>query len=122
MKSGAHETVVDNECKTALQRLDGGILHPNLHSYTKQIQEDVDLARTAGELLANAPADRADNWWRRRALLVLCIARHRRGKAQLLEGWVGNARDDCARVAAWVLDAGLGMGMKGVFRMIVGYL
>lgn len=80
------ERVVDNEGKTAMQILDGGILHPNLHSYTKQIQEDVGLARRACKLLANALANRVDKRWRRRALLVLCIARHRRGKAQLLEG------------------------------------
>ncbi|CBJ48577.1 EsV-1-157 [Ectocarpus siliculosus] len=87
LKSGADETVVDNEGKTAMQRLDGGILHPNLHSYTKETQEDVDLARRARELLTNALADGADKRWRRRALLVLCIARHRRGKAQLLDFW-----------------------------------
>lgn len=100
LKSGADETVVDIEGQTAMQRLDGDMLHPNLHSYTKQIQEDVDLARRARELLANAPADRADKRWRRRALLILFIARHRRGEAQLLEGWVGNASDDWARGAA----------------------
>ncbi|CAN0505923.1 unnamed protein product, partial [Ectocarpus sp. 12 AP-2014] len=74
LKTGADETVVDNEGKTAVQRLDAALLH----GYILYDGEDDNLARTARKLLANAPAHRTDSRWRRRALLVLCIAHHRR--------------------------------------------
>ena len=45
LKSGADETIVDNEGKAATQKLDGGILRPDLFPSTKVGEEDVDLAR-----------------------------------------------------------------------------
>lgn len=82
------------------------------------LREEMDRIR---ELLGNAPAHRADRRWRRRAVLVMCIARHRRGEAQPLSGADGGASDNWTRVAAWVLDVGLESGTEGLFRTIVGY-
>lgn len=76
------------------------ILHPNLYSYTKQIQEDVDLARRPREHLAIALANRVDKRWRRRALLVMCIAHHRKGEAQLLGGERQRRLGSCVGVGA----------------------
>lgn len=88
LKSGADETVTDDEGKTAVQRLDQGALNPNLY-YTEGGTAGYYSARHARKLLANAPAGRANRRWRRRALLVMCIARHRRGEAQLLDEAAG---------------------------------
>lgn len=45
-----------------------------------------------------------------------------RGEDEAAGGVAGNASNDWARVAAWVLGAGLDMGMEGEFWTIVGHL
>lgn len=71
------------------------------------------------QLLTNAPIDRR---WRRRALIVMCIARHNRDFVPV-EPIVVSANDTWSRVAAWLLEMGTGAaGTDGIFRSIVGYL
>lgn len=108
LKAGADETMVDNEGATALTR-----------SMDRSHADVPDQLTRARELLANAPTDRR---WRRRALLFMCIARHRRGEARLLDEAAGGASDSWTRAAAWVLEAGFKSGMERIFRTIVGYL
>ncbi len=112
LKAGADENIVDNDGKTAVLMC----MEPSRADAPDQFER-------ARELLANASADRIERRWRRRAPLIMCIARHRRGEAQLLEREAaGEASNGWTRMAPWVLDAGLEMGMEGIFRTIVGYL
>lgn len=115
LKAGADETMLDDEGRTPAE-----IYITKNWTWEGSSRRDAkkEIVRACG-LLASAPADRR---WRRRALLVMCIARYRREEVQLMDEPAGATSDNWARVAAWVLDAGLEMGMEGVFRTIVGYL
>lgn len=123
LRFGADETMVDGEGKTAA---DHAGRFPMRMPY--DIEENVD--RVIKLLLANAPADRA---WRRRGLLLLCVARRRRERLQStrinsvqIQSENGRpkveekADNDWTRMATWV--AALGLGQEGVFRTVVGYL
>ena len=119
LKSGADETIVNDEGMAAMQWLDQSACY---HAHRDGIFFDLwvlqapEIFRRTRELLRNAPADRR---WRRRAVLVMSIARHRRGEARLLgRADDGRASDNWSRAAAWVLES----GTEGIFRTIVGYL
>lgn len=111
LKAGADETVVDSEGKTAMMLS----MAPSRGDARDQIEH-------ARELLASAPADRVDRRWGRRALLIMCVARHCRGDVQMVDGAAGSTNDNWARMAAWVLDAGLEPGKQGIFQAVVGYM
>ena len=117
LKAGADETMLDGTGQTAAERLEEGLTRQLYDEDT----EDFDEINRIFELLENAPIDR--RWWRR-GLLLMCIARHRKGEEwQLLgDSCAGGTNDGWAHVAAWVLDVGLEVGTGGIFRMIVEYL
>lgn len=75
-----------------------------VQEYEPNEEEHVQRVR---RLLVNAPADKA---WRRRGLLLLCIARHRARQRR------GDVSDFAKRVSAFELRE------MGLFRTIVGYL
>lgn len=127
LKAGADETVVDHSGLTAADMFDLVPYRCRRYWYffpkdDGEMEEPEDQLATVLELLANAAADRADRRWRRRAPLVMCIDRHRRGEVQLqVDDAAGNATD-WTRASVWVLEAGTGVGKEGIFRTIVGYL
>lgn len=126
LRSGADETMADSEGRTAAGSV--GLFPTRTLS---DIEENVERVR---QLLANAPVDRAR---RRRGVLLLCVARHRRERRQSAtiadvqentdsqdtngrRKVEGKAEDDWTRMATWV--TALGLAQEGIFRTIVGYL
>ena len=113
LRSGADETLTNNAGKTAADKAREFGSCPE--------GEDVCVLK----LLDNAHADRA---WRRRGLLVLCIARHHSGRLLSAEslitpatdGTVKERADGWTHAAGWLL--GLSLEKAGVFQTIVGYL
>lgn len=115
LEAGADESLLDGKGRTPMQKL---LDVKEKHSWTGYEKHSSESWR----LLENAPADRAARRWHRRAPLVMCVARHRRGEAELVDEAAGGAGDTLTRFAAWLLDAGLETGMAGIFRTIVRYL
>ena len=127
LRFGASETIANQYGETPLDQL------------PDESEDSENRFKCMRKLLANAPADRA---WRRRGLLLLCVARHRRRvppslqsacilagldekeRSSIEHGNSGSvaekAFDDWGGVATWIL--GLGLGKEGIFRTIVGYL
>ena len=106
LQAGANEAVLDCQGRLAAETSVNNCY---------DLQDWEEQQTRARELLRNAP-------WRRRTLLVMCIERHRRGEAQLLDNTAGSATDGWASVAARVLDMGLDVGKQKIFRAIVGFL
>lgn len=105
LRSGADETAVDNHGEGAMEYL---------HRYGE--------GEYAGvlKLLANAPVDRR---WRRRGLVVMCIARHGRGFLEVQPVVVSrNSSNAWPGVARRLVEIGTGDGTQGIFRTIVGFL
>ena len=116
LKAGADETMLDATGWTAAEWLEEAW---NRRVYNKYSGGIIEIKRML-ELLANAPTNR--RWWRR-GLLLMCIARNRKGKGHLLvDSHAGGANDGWSHVAAWVLDVGSEVGTEGIFRVIVEYL
>lgn len=108
LRAGADEAVLDGQGRTPAER--------EVYN-TCDVPDWKEKQSRARGLLAAAPADRR---WRRRALLVMCIARHRREEAQLPDDTAGSGSGEgWGGVAARVLHMGLDMG---VLRAIVGFL
>ena len=119
LKSGADETLVNNDGKTAADKA---------RSFGRGPRKEPDCVL---QLLDNAPADRV---WRRRGLLVLCVARHPSGRpfrakslntlgtdsTSISDSAVKERADDWNNAADWLLD--LSREKAGIFRKIVGYL
>ena len=77
---------------------------------------DKERSRAVSRLVKNAPADRR---WRRRSLILMCIARHNRDFVPMKPIVLS---DPWTRVAASLLKMGSGGGTEDMFRIIVGYL
>lgn len=132
LRSGADETVVNRSNETAADVV-------GRREHEDDTKENMEGVR---RLLANAPADRA---WRRRGLLLLCIARYGGGLQHNPDSsCAGNSpggdvqepsrtgpaggstvveeRGDGEwdRFAAWVGE--LGLGKEGILRAIVGFV
>ena len=99
LRAGADETVVDSDGITAAD-----MLNADTHPLTYK-------------LLVNARIDRR---WRRRGLLVMCIARHGRGFLRVKPMAV--SRNKWSRVAKRLVKMGTDAGEQGVFRTIIGFL
>ena len=146
LRSGADETLVDDDGKTA-----GDLANEELEENTESEDEDEDelegdtkhevAVERVRALLANAPADKA---WRRRSCWVLCRAHPDRLQGDLLRPQktrtCGRTRrvtrssvralraraeidlkstgGSWANAAVWML----GLGEDAIFRTIVGYL
>lgn len=105
LRSGADETMVNNKGEKAADRV--GTRNPGCWPRA--------LSDCVRKLLNNAPADRT---WRRKGLLLLCVARH--GGDHPLSAERVNVQDGWTRTADWLL--GLRLGAPDIFRTIVGYL
>eukprot|EP00903_Cladosiphon_okamuranus_P020544 g18857.t1 len=142
LRSGADEALTNNDGKTPAE-----VAHQILVDIDSRCYADEEYANQAKEavkgilrLLAKAPADRA---WRRRRLLLLCIARNRRGQLLRADSLdhppvdidaQDNSRNgsadrnavkersngDWTRVCNWL--TGLALEQEGVFRTVVGYI
>ena len=134
LRSGADETILDNEGKSASDVVADGV------DCEDRVEGDIELVF---KLLANAPADRT---WRRRGYLVLCRAypdrvrrtqeirsardgvprgiRSSEPEARRCRGNVGGSPVDEGDGAGWasVVKRVLGLQEEGIFRAIVGYL
>lgn len=95
--------MVNNQGETAADLAGSGKWYPRERSGGLQ------------KLLGNAPVDRT---WRRKSLLLLCVARH--GGDHLLSAESVNIQDGWSRTADWLL--GLRLEAPGIFRTVVGYL
>ncbi len=120
LRLGADETLVDNFGATPADLI---------QDYFAQRKRNIQRAR---KLLAEAPVDRI---WRRRGLLLMGIARRRRGQfpcaasdttipvidTQGTSRTGASGNDSWAGVLGWVAGMSTG-GQEGIFRKIVGYL
>ena len=141
LRSGADETIVDDQGNTAADAVGEGIEEEDADF------EDVEEIERVHTLLANAPADRA---WRRRGYLVLCRAhpdriQQRLGSSSELAGTGRRTRGGdrlktteargCSDIVGgsamgegagggWadVMANVLGLQEEGIFRTIAGYL
>lgn len=81
---------------------------------------NLDVNPLTHKLLVNAPMDRR---WRRRGLLVVCIARHGQGFLVVQPVVVSlYNRNDWGHVARRLVEIGTDAGLHGIFRTIVGFL
>lgn len=109
LEAGADETLLDDQGRTAADRIETDPWGCDLDQVPR-VKEEI---KKACEVLASAP-------WRRRALLIMCVARHRRGEAELLDDPPGSADHGwtCAVASFMAMES----EKQGIFQMIVGYL
>lgn len=101
LRGGADETKADFAGKVGADYLQAD-KHPLTH-----------------KLLVNAPIDRQ---WRRRGLIVMCIARHAKFLVVQPVKVPPNENNDWPRLAKRLVEMGTHVGREGVFRTIVGFL